>query len=323
MMPFFHIGPLTLPGYGSMIMLGIICGMVLLWWHSKRKKFPFQDAFYAFIYGALGLAVGAKLLFLIQAMPEIIAHWDMLMRKPEQLWALVGSGFVFYGGLFGGVAGVLIYAKQYRLSFRGLFEHLVPVIPFVHAFGRIGCFLAGCCYGIPYDGPLHVIFVLSDIAPKHTPLFPVQLLESALLFLLAAFLLLYDAKAKKPRSLIGWYLLLYGVIRMFTEMFRGDLSRGGFLFFSTSQWISVAVIIVAIVILIKFKSPPSLSRLSASSGSSDPESPPNSSNPESPSNSSDPEGSSDSLNPSDFSDSKSPFDSDPNSPADPNLETPS
>jgi len=75
------------------------------------------------------------------------------------------------------------------------------------------------------------------------------------LFLLAGFLLLYDERAKKPRSLVGWYLLLYGIIRIVTEMFRGDLIRGSFLFFSTSQWISIILIVVAIIILIKWKAP--------------------------------------------------------------------
>ena len=256
MMPFFEIGPITLPGYGSMILLGIICGALLLLWRAKRKGYSRQDAFFAFLYGGIGLFIGAKLLFLIQAMPEIIAQWDRLISDLAQLGSLLSSGFVFYGGLFGGIGGVWIYARQYHLSFRELLEILIPVVPFIHAFGRIGCFMAGCCYGIPYDGPFHVVFEIAFIAPRNTPLFPVQLLESALLMLLTVFLLTYDAKAKKPRSLIGWYLLLYAIIRMGTELLRGDLERGFFLIFSTSQWISIALIVAAIIILVKLKVPP-------------------------------------------------------------------
>jgi len=251
MMPFIHIGPITLASYGTMILIGMICGAFLIWLRSRYKKYSFQDALFAFFYGMIGVIVGAKLFYLVQALPEIISHWDVIMAEPELLLGILTAGFVFYGGLFGGIAGVFIYAKQFKISFRALIELLIPAVPLIHAFGRIGCFLAGCCYGIPCDGPFCVVFEHTDFAPLNIPLFPVQLLESLLLFLLTGFLLLYDARAKKTRSLVGWYLLLYGIIRMVTEMFRGDLIRGSFLFFSTSQWVSIVLIVVAIMLLIK------------------------------------------------------------------------
>ena len=255
MHPFIYIGPLRLASYGTMILIGIACGIVLLRFRAKRRDFSFEHALYALIYGAIGLALGAKLFYLAQALPSIVSNWDMFAAQPKLLLDLVTSGFVFYGGLFGALAGVLIYARQYRLSFLALLELLTPAIPLIHAFGRIGCFLAGCCFGIEYDGPFCVTFTSTDIAPLNIPLFPVQLMESALLFMLAAFLLIYDARAKKPRCLIGWYLLLYGMIRMVTELFRGDEIRGIFLLFSTSQWISILMIVVAIVLLVKLKVP--------------------------------------------------------------------
>jgi len=251
MLPYLHIGPITLASYGTSIIIGVLCAALLLRFRSRQKELPYQDALSALFYGLVGLFVGAKLFYLAQAMPHLIEHWGELVSDPGQLLGLIFEGFVFYGGLFGGIAGVAVYARQYRLSFRKLLELLIPVVPLIHAFGRIGCFLAGCCYGIPCDGPLCLTFPTEGIEPAHTSLFPVQLLESALLLLLTAFLLLYEARAKKPLSLVGLYLLLYGVIRMATEMFRGDLIRGSFLFFSTSQWISVILIVVAVVVLVK------------------------------------------------------------------------
>ena len=237
-----------------MIVLGALCGALLLRFRARRKQFPVEDAYFAYLYGILGMAIGAKLLFLIQSLPHIIANWDTLVINFAFIKELFTGGFVFYGGLFGGIAGVLLYARQYRFKFLYLLELLIPAIPVAHAFGRIGCFLAGCCFGIPYDGPLSICYTSTPFGPVDTPLFPVQLLESLLLFSLTAFLLLYDARAKRPRNLIGWYMFLYGIIRMITEMFRGDELRGSFLFFSTSQWISVFLIVVGFVLLTKLKS---------------------------------------------------------------------
>jgi len=237
-----------------MIVIGALCGALLLRFHARRKKFPVEDAYFAYLYGIFGLAVGAKLLYLIQALPYMITNWDTLEINLSFFADLLTKGFVFYGGLFGGIAGVLLYAKQYHFKFLYLLELLVPALPVAHAFGRIGCFLSGCCYGIPYDGLFSVCFPSNSFGPINTPLFPVQLLESALLFSLAAFLLLYDARVKQPRNLIGWYLFLYGIIRMITEMFRGDELRGIFLFFSTSQWISVFLIGAGVVLLLRYKS---------------------------------------------------------------------
>jgi len=254
MHPFIHIGSFVLGSYGLMIMLGALCGALLLRFHARRKLFPVEDVIFAYLYGILGMALGAKLLFLIQSLPYLIATWDTLVINFAFIKELLTQGFVFYGGLFGGIAGVYLYARQYRFKFLYLLELLIPAIPVAHAFGRIGCFLAGCCYGIPYEGLFSICFPSSSFGPVGIPLFPVQLLESLLLFSLAAFLLLYDIRAKRPLNLIGWYLLLYGMIRMVTEMFRGDELRGSFLFFSTSQWISVLLIVVGIILLVKLKS---------------------------------------------------------------------
>ncbi|MCL2757183.1 MAG: prolipoprotein diacylglyceryl transferase [Coriobacteriia bacterium] len=256
MHPFIHIGPLTAASYGLMICIGIFVGVLLLYLRTRKGGLPFQDVLYSYFFGLIGLAVGAKLMYIIQALPKLISHFSELSADPARLLVLITGGFVFYGGLIGGIGGVGIYAKIYKISFRTLLEALIPVVPLVHAFGRIGCFMAGCCYGIPYDGPLHVVFGPETFGLANVPLFPVQLLESALLFCLFVFLLLYDRFAKRPRSLVGWYLLLYAFIRMGTELLRGDEIRGSFLIFSTSQWISIALIVVAILILIKWKGVP-------------------------------------------------------------------
>ena len=255
MLPFLHIGPLTIASYGTMVLLGILSGVLLIWLRARRHLFPFQDALFAYTYGILGLVIGAKLFYLVHAIPQLVVILSEQAASLDLFIGMLTSGFVFYGGLLGGLAGILIYAKQFGIPFSNLLEIIIPAVPLAHGFGRVGCFMAGCCYGIPYDGPFCVVFELSPVAPLYTSLFPVQLLESMLLFLLTAFLLVFDKYSKKPLSLTGLYLLLYSVIRMVTEVLRGDEIRGSFLFFSTSQWISIALFIVGIIVLIRMKNP--------------------------------------------------------------------
>ncbi|MCL2632134.1 MAG: prolipoprotein diacylglyceryl transferase [Coriobacteriia bacterium] len=256
-----QIGSIRIASYGAMVLLGGYIGALSIWFRTRSSNKPnnnrysesieFQQALFAYLYGVIGLGLGAKLFYLLQALPLVLPLLKQEALSSELLLDILTKGFVFYGGFIGGVAGVYIYSRQFKKPFAPLAETLIPAVPLAHAFGRIGCFMAGCCYGMPYEGRLSIVFELSEVAPLHIHLFPVQLLESALLFALAAFLVIYDRNARKPRSLFGWYLLLYGLIRMLTELFRGDALRGSFLFFSTSQWISVVLIITAIVILMR------------------------------------------------------------------------
>ena len=134
--------------------------------------------------------------------------------------------------------------KQRRLSFDSLGRDLVPALPLFHAFGRVGCFLAGCCYGIPAPaGWLGVTFPASAVeAPSGVPLLPVQLYEAAgcvLLFLLLDHL---TDRGWPGGRLLALYLALYAVFRFLLEFLRGDAVRGSLGPLSTSQVISLAVL---------------------------------------------------------------------------------
>ncbi|MCL2339287.1 MAG: prolipoprotein diacylglyceryl transferase [Actinomycetia bacterium] len=251
MLPTWQLGPFTLASYGTLIILGCLVGAAALVWQARRQKYPVQDALFAFLYGLLGVIIGGKVFYLVQSIPELVAQWGEIGADPTRLLSYLSGGFVFYGSLLGGILGVLIYARQFRMFFGPLIITLIPVVPLIHAFGRLGCFCAGCCYGIAYDGPFSVVFSQSPpgLAPHGVPLFPVQLLESALLLALAAFLFVYSNRAKQPRNLLGCYLLGYGLIRFATEFLRGDAVRGFWWILSTSQWISLLAIGVAIILL--------------------------------------------------------------------------
>ena len=157
----------------------------------------------------------------------------------------------FYGGLIGGAAFFLIYhkfviKKKYPTSnFTNDVLLIAPsCICVAHAFGRIGCFLAGCCYGIETESSLGVLFP----GMEHK-VYPTQLFESAFLFILFAilFVLAYKYKCKYTISI---YLLSYGIFRFLLEFIRGDERGSYFLSLSPSQWISIIAVVLSIVLFI-------------------------------------------------------------------------
>ncbi len=153
---------------------------------------------------------------------------------------LKSGGIVFYGGLFGGIGGSILGAKLAKWKIAELERVSVPYIPLGHAIGRIGCMMAGCCYGIPYNGfgALHYPDAVSGVSPTQG-YFPVQLLEAALDVGIFACLRRIERTRYRRFALLFTYLGMYGIVRFVTEFLRGDSIRGIYAGFSTSQWISL------------------------------------------------------------------------------------
>lgn len=243
MKPFFSLFGRQIPWYGVCLWAGIFLAAGVGALICKRRKMERYDLVYSAVFTMVGAIVGAKLLFLIVSLPEIVRaeiHWTMLIY----------GGFVFYGGLIGGILGLYIYARLYRLDFVDFLDVYAVVLPLGHAVGRVGCFLAGCCYGMEYDGALSCTYQETlGQTPINTPLFPVQLLEALCLLLLFAGLLILFLRApgKRLRTVLV-YLTGYPVIRFSLEFLRGDRERGIFLGISTSQWVSIGLLIVAAVV---------------------------------------------------------------------------
>ena len=159
------------------------------------------------------------------------------------------DGFVVYGGIIGGILAGWIYCKVKKLNFLTYFDLVMLSIALAQGFGRIGCFLAGCCYGKEAQVGLSVIFTDSDYAPNNIPLIPTQIYSSILDFL-HFFLLLYIARHKKAEGEVAaCYLIFYSVGRFILEFFRGDLERGSIGVLSTSQFISIFTGVAGMVML--------------------------------------------------------------------------
>ena len=250
MLPYINIFGFEIATYGFIIFIGIFIGAIIaIQYFSKFNNIKKDDVLFAILYAIIGVGIGAKLLYLITNIPFLIENYNNL-NLWDTIIQMFKGGFVFYGGLIGGILGVLVYSKQFKISFKSLLLTLLPVVPLIHAIGRIGCLCAGCCYGMQYDGFGAIVFHNSLLAPNGVPLFPMQIVEAICNFIIFIILLATYKKFIGTYKSVGLYLILYSIVRFILEFFRGDLIRGIYFTLSTSQWISIVLFIVGIAIFI-------------------------------------------------------------------------
>ena len=235
------IGPIPIRMYGLMIGIGFLLGITLASRRARKEGIDPERILDMGVYLLLAAIVGSRLLYVLTTLPEFT-------RNPLDVFAIWKGGLVFYGGLLAAVPTGIWYVRKHHLPVWQTADIMAPSIALAHAFGRLGCFFAGCCYGSPCSGPLCITF--SDphsLAPLGIPLVPTQLMESGGEFLIFLLLLLFVRFKRFDGQIFGSYLLLYAVLRFIMEFFRGDAVRG--LYFngmiSTSQIIAVLIIIAA------------------------------------------------------------------------------
>lgn len=253
MYPFIEIFGLSIPMYGVLSVIGLfLAGDVALLLSRRRGVDIYILILTAMLSGA-GVLIGAHLLYAITRIGDISAAFAAYSQY-DSLWDFMkyllnlSSGMVFYGGLYGGLLAGFIWVRHKGYPRADMCDVFAVTIPFFHMFGRVGCFFAGCCYGIECDHGFSGR-VLSDGSKESVVRLPVQLIEAGILFLLFAVLLVLFLTNRAKGRLLSIYLLSYGVIRFMTEFFRGDEIRGRFLLFTTSQWISLLAILAVTLYL--------------------------------------------------------------------------
>lgn len=239
----FSIGPFTVYGYGLMIAIGILAAYFLAEHRAEKLGLNKDLVFGLVVWAVLAGLLGGKLLFYLTQIPEILADPSILLD--------VANGFVIYGALIGGVAGVVLFCRRKKLSFLSYFDLAMPSVALAQGFGRIGCLLAGCCYGMETSGPLAIVFHDSAYAPNGIPLIPTQIISSVLDFLHFAVLMVFASKYKKGEGQVaGLYMICYSAGRFILEFFRGDLERGNVGVLSTSQFISIFIFIMGCALFV-------------------------------------------------------------------------
>ena len=237
------IGPVTIHGYGLMIAIGIIAALLAGIQLAKYKEIDPDELFNLTFIAVFSGFLSAKILF-------CIVEWKAFISDPMSV--LGSDGFVVYGGIIGGTLFCGLYCKFKALPFWKYFDTVLPSVAIAQGFGRIGCFLAGCCYGRETDSWVGIAFHNSDYAPNNVALIPTQLFSSAGLFIMAAILFLYARKKPADGRLGTLYLIMYSTGRAIIEVFRNDF-RGEIGPLSTSQFISVFVLILGIILFAKPK----------------------------------------------------------------------
>lgn len=242
---------LFLPTYGLLFATG---AMVAWWWFVKRAEgmgLPTETISNLALWSLLAGLLGAKLALILVDLRDYLAH-------PAEIFGTIRSAGVLLGGILAGAVVFVAYALAKKLPLHRLGDAIAAPLALAQGIGRLGCFAAGCCWGVENGGWCAVRF--TDPAaheqtgvPLGVSLLPVQLIEAAFDLALAGVLTLLWRRSPKPAGTIFWiYVIAYGLGRAALETVRGDEARGLWLggSVSTSQILSAAAIAVAIVFLV-------------------------------------------------------------------------
>lgn len=232
---YLHVFGKEIPYYGICFVAGFALSSLIALLNCKKGGISGWEAVFSGVFAGVGAIIGAKLLSVLVSL-NIIIEYRLTLKQIMQ------NGFVFYGGLIGGIAGLFIYCKIYKLPFLRYTDVFAPAVPLGHAVGRIGCLFSGCCYGINHDGFFSVIYLSSaDVnTPLFTPLFAVQLFEALILVLIFVVCETVFLKTRKKGVASAVYLYSYAIARFLIELLRNDPARG-VAGLSVSQYISVAI----------------------------------------------------------------------------------
>lgn len=248
-----NFGFFALPTYGVLLALGLVLALWSAKLRASRAGLPGEKVVDLGVWIVLWGLVGGKVLLVITN--------PSYLKSSEGLVNLLRAGGVFYGGLLGALLAAVVLFRRYLLPFFPVADTLAPSISLGHAFGRLGCFTAGCCYGSACATPWGVVFTNPKAAeisgtPLGVPLHPTQLYEAFFNFANYLFLAWWFRRWQGKGfhgQVFGAYLALYGVARFIIEFFRGDADRGFVLggLLSTSQVIAAVLVPVGITFLLR------------------------------------------------------------------------
>jgi phosphatidylglycerol---prolipoprotein diacylglyceryl transferase len=243
-------GPITVYTYGVLLAAAYLLGLKFAMVRAKARGLDEARVLDLGIYIIISALIGAKLLLLV-------TDWRTFASDPRELMTLARSGGVFYGGLILAVVVALWYIRKVGLPLWTTTDVFAPGIALGHVVGRFGCLFAGCCFGKPVAQPHWWTVTFTDPfaaanvgTPLGVPLYPTQLFEAGAEALILVILLATERKGKPFAGRTFWlYMLLYAISRFIIEFFRGD-ERGTVGMFSTSQFISIVLAPLAIVMLV-------------------------------------------------------------------------
>ena len=253
----YGLGPVQITGFGLAVLLAFVIAQVVGQRELERRGFdpePVGDMIFAAVIGGL---LGAKLYYVI-----VLGNWDALFDR---------GGFVFWGGLIGGAIAVLLVVVRKKIPVLRIMDVSGPAIAAAYAVGRTGCWAIGDDYGKPYNGFLAVAFPKGSppstvgemssvfhvpVAAGQSPndvlsVYPTQLIEVVLGFVMFAILWRLRKHANREGWLFGVYCVLAGIERFIVEFFRAKDDRFGWAFgLSTAQLIAASIVVIGIIVIL-------------------------------------------------------------------------
>jgi phosphatidylglycerol:prolipoprotein diacylglycerol transferase len=233
------IGPFTVYSYGMMVAIGFAVAVFCMYRRAPKFHIDPNRIIDVCILMLVTGIVGARMLY-------VIINSGYYMAHPFEIINVSKGGLVLYGGLLSALAALVLYLRAIKLDFWAVMDLIAPYLALAQVFGRIGCFLNGCCYGqASGDGYMFGVKTLSDPVVRH----PTQIYAAIALFLIFLILRIWQDRKQFEGEIFLGYCALYSYKRFLIEFMRGDNPR--MLFGLTiSQVISVIVLVAAVVIFI-------------------------------------------------------------------------
>lgn len=239
----FKIGPLSMRWYGLMYVFGFASSYLLVIHQLKKKALKIDRAVIddLFFYLILGLIVGARLGYVI------FYNLGFYLQNPLEIFVIWRGGMSFHGGLIGSFIAGYIMMKRKKLDYLEMVDLIIPTCPIGIGFGRIGNFINGELFGKPTGVPWAMVFPEGGASPRHPSQLYEIFFEGILLFLI---LWIYKDRKKRDGDVFALFLILYGLFRIFCELFREPDSQLGYIFglLSMGQILSLCMIAAGIVL---------------------------------------------------------------------------
>ena len=249
----FTIGDFPVYTYGLTMSLAFVIGFGWVFYEAKRVGEDLDDYYNLCLICLVGGIVGARLLF-------VITTYQDFVKDPWTIFNLRSGGLVWYGGLITVVLAIWGYTRWKGMSMYKVGDIMLPATVLGLGVGRIGCIMSGCCYGKPSTLPWAIRYPVSPYIPVEISgqrLHPSPLYELIACFIIAGFLG-YLQRHKTREGQVTWsFFLLYGIARFILEFWRNDAERGFVIpqTLSTSQAISIPLILLAILMLWRMRNP--------------------------------------------------------------------
>jgi phosphatidylglycerol:prolipoprotein diacylglycerol transferase len=233
-------GPFSIHGYGLMIAIGLLAFIYLVQRDPRFKELKLENSFSSILMLGIVMAlIGGRALFFITH-PEMIS-------SPSDFLAFYEGGFSILGSILAVLFTLPAYLRYLQIPIIPFIDLITLYTPLLQSISRIGCFFAGCCYGLPSDLPWAVTYTDTEsAAPLYTCLHPTQIYSSIGLMLIFALLYFVIQKIfKKPGQIACFYFLGIGIERFTVEFWRGDVVPNGI--FSLNQQVAATIIVGAII----------------------------------------------------------------------------